>query len=171
MRGVQLSRRTTESLHINDVGTAIELYTIQGRSKASGIWNDLCQFLPTKSHGEERFFLSDWKPLAASGEIPWLFRVAFLKVLKLLGIAYGPSSWLQLFESLAAYVQKDWLHNTDPQLDLEHEIHASPWQCQLFLFCWLHPRFSKLILRIRVRGYRSPYLCMLWVQQNTGPST
>ena len=29
---------------------------------------------------------------------------------------------LQLFESLAAYVRKDGLHNTDSQLDLEHVL-------------------------------------------------
>ena len=32
-----------------------------------------------------------------------------------------------VWKSQNAYVETDWLHNTDPQLDLEHEIHASPW--------------------------------------------
>lgn len=131
MRGVQLSRRTTESFHINDVGTAIELYTIQGRSKASGIWNycmTFTSFFPQRVMVKRGFFLSDWKPLAAIGEIPWLFRVAFLKVLKLLGIAYVPSSWYCncLKVSPRRYKRIDCTTLT-PQLDLEHEIHASPW--------------------------------------------
>lgn len=87
MRGVQLSRRTTESFHINDVGTAIELYTIQGRSKASGIWNycmTFTSFFPQRVMVKRGFFWVIENPWLQLEKSLGFFGLRFLKFLNCL---------------------------------------------------------------------------------------